>query len=176
MESPKNVTGESPEQLINTTLDLLDKAFDGLIARTELEEPFSGDLTEGIAPTLKSLRMAKASYIKTASEHVLKSGKEAVGTMNDLIKSSGINDLLEAAIVVGKPPMAEFQPTKTICFKNNVKRIPWLEIIKEIIDAALVILSGIFPIPGWLLNLIHEILNIIDKFLGGMPHEDLSTK
>jgi len=154
-------------------ITLLDKAFDGLMTRALREEPFSSDLTESIAPTINALKSSKETYINHLREHVKISGKEAKIALDDHIKASGAVDMLNAAISVGKSAI-EGVATKTIEFANGVRRIPWLEIIKEIINTIIDILP--IPIPEWLKKIIKELLKIIDKIFGGMPHEDLAPQ
>lgn len=161
---------------VNQCLLLLGQSFDGLADRCMVEEAFSGDLTGGIEPTVNALKKAKESYIKICQEQVKSFNKQALASMDELVKSSGAIDMLRAAIEVGKVPSLEELPSRKIEFKNNVKRIPWLEIIKEIINAILTLLEEFLTIPGWLKKIITELLKIIDKIFGGMPHEDLSTQ
>lgn len=158
---------------MNECITLLDKAFDGLMTRALKEEPFSSDLTESIVPTINALKSSKETYINHLRDHVKVSGKEAKTALDEHIKASGAVEMLNAAISVGKNAV-EGVATKTIEFANGVRRIPWLEIIKEIINTIIDIIP--IPIPEWLKKIIKELLKIIDKIFGGMPHEDLSPQ
>jgi hypothetical protein len=169
----EKTTNQNLGNQISECVSLLDKAFDGLITRSLTEEPFSSDLTESVVPTINALKSAKQTYISHLREHVKVSGKEAKSMLDEHVKATGSIDMLNAAIAAGKGT-TEGAATKTIEFANGVKRIPWLELIKEIINLIIDILP--IPIPDWLKKVIQELLKIIDKIFGGMPHEDLATQ
>lgn len=150
--------------------DLLGRALDSLIARARAEEPFSPDLAGGVEPTLQALNRVKETYLNTVREEVARSGREARAAIEDQVRSTGAIELLQAAIAVGQVPTeAESLTARGITLANGARRIPWLEIIKEVADLVFDILPGVPPL---LKRIIREILKIIDKIFGGMPHEE----
>lgn len=158
-----------PGGFTSECIALLDKSFDALIKRSELEEPFSADLTGGIEPALKALRTAKTTLIRSYQEQLSKTSVEARRAIDEQLRSAGSSDLLKTAIALGDVT-PDLENARTIVMANGARRIPWLEIIKEIINLLLDIIP--LPLPPWVKKLIRELLRILDKFFGGMPHED----
>jgi hypothetical protein len=155
-------------------VDLLDKVLKSLASRAATEEPFSADLTGGVEPLLRALGTIGETYITTVRDQIAASGPAARSALDEKLRSAGATDLLNAAIAVSATPSAaDALETSRITLDNGAVRIPWLEIVKEIIN---LILSLLPNLPGWLTKLINEILKLIDKIFGGMPHEDHATR
>ena len=150
-------------------ITLMDQGFDALIRRSELEEPFSADLTGSVEPLVEALRTAKATLNRSYQEQISKMGAEVLKSVDEQLRSAGANDLLRSAIAIGSVT-PDLENARTIVMANGAKRIPWLEIIKEILNLLIDIIP--LPLPSWLKKLIKELLQILDKLFGGMPHED----
>jgi len=76
--------------------------------------------------------------------------------------------MLEAALAVPNTPTAgNLLTTRGIQLASGAIRIPWLEIIKEIAN----LLLDLLPIGGVIKKILQELLKILDKIFGGMPHE-----
>jgi hypothetical protein len=150
-------------------ITLLDQSFDALIKRSESEEPFSADLTGSVEPVVRALRTAKATLVRSYQEQLGKMSAEALKSVDDQLRSAGSDDLLRSAIALGSVT-PDLENARVITMANGARRIPWLEIIKEILNLLIDIIP--LPLPGWLKKLIKELLKILDKIFGGMPHED----
>lgn len=151
------------------TAELLSQALDALITRARTEEPFSPDLTGGLQPTLDALSKVRFTYLNSAKQEIGKLSPEARATIDDQIRAIGGVDLLHAAIAVSQlPSTSEALLTRSVMLSSGARRVPWLEIAKEIIN----LLLDFIPLPSILKSVIRELLKIIDKFLEGMPHED----
>ena len=151
--------------------DLLGQALEALVARAQTEEPFSPDLIGGVEPTLAALSKVRETYIGNVRSEIERSNPAARASMDDQIRSTGAIDLLNAAIAVSQiPSESESLLVRDITLANGARRIPWLEIAKEVINMIL----DLLPIPGLVKKIIKEILRILDKIFGGMPHEDHS--
>ncbi len=151
-------------------LDLYGKAIDSLIARAKTEEPFSPDLAGSIAPTLSSLARTKETMLNTVRDELAKAPAEGRTAFDSQVDAVGGADLLKAGIAAAQLPSAEMAVSvRDITMANGARRIPWLEIIKEILNVLLDLIPGI---PEFLKKLLKELLKIIDKIFGGMPHED----
>jgi hypothetical protein len=156
------------DNTISECILLLDKSFDGLIARSQREEVYSEDLTEGLVPVLSAMKTMKTTYISHLNEHIKVSGIEAVKALDDFVKATGSIDMLHAAIATGKIP-AEGVVTKFLTLPSGEKVKTWLIIIKEIIEFIINHLP--IPLPGWLKDGILELLDILDKIFGGKVHD-----
>jgi DNA-directed RNA polymerase subunit F len=172
MADKKQSTPENNQRAGAYTLEcigLLDQSFDALIRRSELEAPFSADLTGSIAPVVRALRTAKATLVRSYQDQIGKMSAEALKSIDEQLRSAGSDDLLRSAIALGDVT-PDLENARTIVMANGAKRIPWLEIIKEILNLLIDIIP--IPLPSWLKKLIKELLKILDKIFGGMPHED----
>ena len=151
-------------------MELYGQAIDALIARSKTEEPFSPDLAGTIDPTLRSLGRTKDTMLRTVRDELSKSPAEGRAAFDEQVQSVGGADLLRAAIAAAQIPAADVAVSaREITMANGARRIPWLEIIKEILNVLLDLIPGI---PAFLKKLLKELLKILDKIFGGMPHED----
>jgi hypothetical protein len=152
-------------------LDLYGKAVDALIARSKTQEPFTADLAATIEPTLRSLGSTKDTMLRAVRDELGKLPAEGRAALDGQIQSVGAIDLLHAAIAAGQIPAADVAASaRTITMSSGALRIPWLEIVKEILNLLLDLIKPL--IPSWLFAIVKELLRIIDKIFGGMPHED----
>lgn len=155
---------------ISEFLDLYGQAIDALIARSKTEEAFSPDLAGSIEPTLRSLARTKETILKTVREEMAKVPTEGRAHFDETVQAVGGADLLRAGISAAQVPASEVAVSaRTITMASGAKRIPWLEIIKEVLSVLLDLIPGI---PAFLKKLLAELLKIVDKIFGGMPHED----
>ena len=169
----KRPTGTRSSGGMEDFLDLYGKAVDALIARSKTEEPFSADLAGTIEPTLRSLASTKETLLHSVREELAKAPKESRATFDEQVRAVGALDLLEAAIAAGQIPSADVSVSvKSISMPSGARRIPWLEIIKEILE---VLLDLIPIIPKFLKKLLKELLDILDKIFEGMRHQDNAT-
>ena len=151
-------------------LELYGQAIDALISRCKTEEPFSPDLAGTIDPTLRSLGRTKDTILRTVRDEMSKSPVEGRAAFDEQVQSVGGSDLLRAAIAAGQVPTSDIAVSaRTITMANGARRISWLEIIKEILGVLLDLIPGI---PAFLKKLLLELLKILDKIFGGIPHED----
>jgi len=151
-------------------LDLYGKAVEALIARSKTEEPFSADLAGSIDPTLRSLGRTTDTMLRTVRDELSKAPAEGRAAFDEQVQSVGAADLLQAGIAASQVPTADIAVSaRTITMANGARRIPWLEIIKEILEVLLDLIPGI---PAFLKKLLKELLNIVDKIFGGMRHQD----
>lgn len=170
---PRKAKGSSKASRVGGITDFLNlygEAVDTLVSRLKTVEPFSPDLAGAIEPTLRSLVQTKNTMLLTVHDELSKSSPESHTAFNDQVQAVGAPDLLRAAIAAGHIPKAEaLIATRTITMTTGALRIPWLEIIKEILSILLDMIPGI---PAFLIKLFKELLKILDKLFGGMPHED----
>jgi hypothetical protein len=151
-------------------MDLYGQAVDALIARCKTEEPFSADLAGTIDPTLRSLAQTKEAILRSVREELTKAPVESRAAFDEQVQAVGGSDLLRAGIAAAQLPSADVAASvRSITMANGAQRIPWLEIIKEILNILLDLIPGI---PAFLKKLLKELLKILDKIFGGMPHED----
>ena len=166
-KGPAKPSGDGP---MAEFLDLYGKAIDALVKRSKTEEVFSPDLAGSVEPTLESLARTKSSMIRTVQEEIAKAPSEAQAAFDEQVDSVGANHLLTAAIAAAQTPPADVAVSvRDITIANGARRIPWLEIVKEILNVLLDLIPGI---PDFLKKLLKELLKILDKLFGGMPHED----
>ena len=157
-----------PNDVMNESLDLLDQTFSRLVQRARIEEPFSPDLAEGVAPTLDALDTLRQTFVSAARGAVEGAGDDTLAAMSSRLESIGGVDLLRAASAFANPP-ADGAPAERIFMSSGAQRVPWLEIVKEIVGVILDFIPGIGAVLG---GVVKELLKIIDKIFGGMPHED----
>jgi hypothetical protein len=163
-------SGGSPSY-IDSCIDLFDQALGALEARSRVEEPFSADLSEVVAPTLKALGGVRRSYVAALRGEAKEMSAEAVAASEERLRSASAQELLQAALAAGQVPSGtEAGPASVVRMDNGARRIPWLEIIKEILELLLDLLPFV---PDFLKRVLRELLKILDKLFGGVPHEDL---
>lgn len=151
-------------------LDLYGQAIDALISRSKTEEAFSPDLAGSIEPTLRSLGRTKETILKTVRDDLTKVPVEGRAHFDETVQAVGAADLLRAGISAAQLPASDVAVSaRTITMASGARRVPWLEIIKEILGVLLELIPGI---PAFLKRLLSELLKILDKIFGGMPHED----
>jgi hypothetical protein len=166
----KKTPSPSKNSPMSEFMDLYGQAIDALIARSKTEEPFSADLAATIDPTLRSLGQTKDTLLRTVHDELSKTPAEGRAALDEQVQSVGGADLLRAGIAAAQVPTADVAVSaRRITMYNGALRIPWLEIIKEILNVLLDLIPGI---PAFLKKLLKELLKLLDKIFGGMPHED----
>jgi hypothetical protein len=133
------------------------------------ETPFTPDLAGAIEPISRALRTVSETVASSASSHAKVSSDAARASLDEAFRTSGAREMLQAALAVAATPAAgNLLTTRSIQLASGARRIPWLEIIKEIAN----VLLDLLPIGGVLKKILQELLRILDKIFGGMPHED----
>jgi hypothetical protein len=164
-------TGGGNTSYVESCIDLFDQALAALEARCRVEEPFSADLSGVVAPTLQALGGVRRSYVSALRREAKEMSAEAAAASEERLRSSSAQELLQAAVAAGVVPTGtEAGPAAIVRMENGARRIPWLEIVKEILELLLELLPFV---PDFLKRILRELLKILDKIFGGIPHEDL---
>ena len=162
---PAATGGELSQECINLFGQLLGK----LSERIQVETPFTPDLTGAIEPISRALRVVSETVVSSATNNARIASDVARASLDESFRGAGAREMLQAALAVANTPTGgNALTTRTIALSNGARRIPWLEIIKEISD----VLLDLLPIGGVIKKILKELLKILDKIFGGKPHED----
>ena len=163
--APPPPSGGGAQECINLMGQVLQRVSERML----VEAPFTADLAGAIEPISRALRTVGETVTQTASAHLRISSDVSRAAMDEAFRAAGAHEMLEAAMAVAAIPEGGSALTaRSIQLESGALRIPWLEIIKEILCALL----NILPISGVLKKILQELLKILDKIFGGMPHED----
>ncbi|MEM7048573.1 MAG: hypothetical protein AAF604_02890 [Acidobacteriota bacterium] len=166
----KSDAGRPSKSYLQDCVELLEQSLAGLERRSRVEDPFSADLAAAVGPTLDALGSVRQSYVTALRREIEEMTAEGRGALQEKLESTGSRDLLKAAVAATQVPTgADAGPAVSIRMENGARRIPWLELVKEIVG----VLLEFLPVGDLLKGVISELLKIIDKIFGGLPHEDL---
>ncbi len=154
-------------ELTKNSIDLMAKALSALAARARVQEPFTPDLQGAVEPITKALETVTGTFVRTANAQFEVSSEAVRASADEALGAIGAPDLLQAAAAVGQVPTGGnvFRST-TVERKSGAIGIPWLELIKEIINLVIEYIPGL----GRLAGIISEILEFFDKLFGGERH------
>lgn len=150
-------------------IDLIGQVLTRVSERMLVETPFTADLAGAIEPISRALRTVGETVTRSATAQLRISSDVSRAALDEAFRSAGAREMLEAAMAVAAVPEGGHALTaRSIQLASGAMRIPWLEIIKEILCELL----NILPISGLLKKILQLLLKILDKIFGGMPHED----
>lgn len=157
-----------PGDLAHECVQMYARMLSMVADRMLVERPFTPDLAGAVEPMSRALRTVAETFTGAGEAQLAVSSEVSRAAMDEALAGSGARDLLLTAMAVGEVPrQRNALATTDIKLASGQRRIPWLEIIKEIANIVL----DLLPIFGPLKNIIREILKILDKIFGGMPHE-----
>ncbi len=154
-------------EVTKNSIDLMANALSALAVRARVQEPFTPDLQGAVEPIAKALETVTGTFAKTASAQLEVSSEAVRASADEALGSIGAPDLLQAAVAVGQVPSGGnvFRST-TVERRSGAVGIPWLELLKEIINLVIKYIPGL----GRLAGIISEILEFFDKIFGGQRH------
>lgn len=157
-------TGDLAHECVQMYARMLSLVADRML----VERPFTPDLAGAIEPMSQALRTVAETFTGAAEAQLAVSSEVSRAAIDETLSGAAVRDLLRTALAVGEVPrQRNALATTDVRLATGQRRIPWLEIIKEIANVVL----DLLPIGGPLKGIIREILKILDKIFGGMPHE-----
>ncbi|NEP18409.1 MAG: hypothetical protein F6J97_16150 [Leptolyngbya sp. SIO4C1] len=154
-------------ELSNRVNDLLLQTFTAMTDRLATESAFTPDLQPGIQPILAATRTNANTLNRVIQAQLNGVNEVTLMFLDQLFQNIGAENLLLSALNISQAPVGEQILNGTITLENGARKIPWLDIVKEIIT---IFVRANPLIPSIWRSIIFELLRILDKYFEGQIH------